>query len=153
VDVADRALDGGGTVRDEADETRRRHHHAHSGGEPLDALVVGEPGDGRAKLLVAALQRGAALQRAADARPELEHLDLHRDDAREHHTEHRDPRAAANDPVEQWVIRQCADEADRAPGQRLRGGRATAPAAWADDPEGGAPTPAGAPRGARGDDL
>ena len=61
---------------------------------PLDALLVGELGDAGAQQLVLALQRGAALQRAADAGVELEDLHLHGDDPGQEHAQQRDPHAA-----------------------------------------------------------
>ena len=68
-------------------------------------------------------ERGAALERAADARSELQHLNLHRDDPGEHHAEQRDPGAAADDAGR--AARDPGSERTNAPraGSRRAGGR------------------------------
>ena len=56
-------------VRGEETNLRRAgHDHVHARRQPLDALVVAEHGDAGSQLLVAALQRGDALQRASGVR-------------------------------------------------------------------------------------
>jgi hypothetical protein len=99
-----------GVRRQEADGLWRRHHHAHRPGQLLDSLIVAERRHALAQRGVLARKDGVALERAPHARPELEDLNLHRDDSREHHSEHGDPPATADQPVEQLVIRQRADE-------------------------------------------
>ncbi len=65
-------------------------------------------------------QRRVELERASHTRSQLQHLDLHRDDPGEHHAEQRDPHPPADQPIEQPVIRQRADE--RAPRARRSAG-------------------------------
>ena len=135
MDVADHR--GGvlaGSGREEPDAGGRGHHHARLRGEPRDPLVIGERADARPQRLVARLQRGAELNRAADARAELEHLDLHRDDPGEHQPEQWDPHASADDPVEQRMIRDRAHVRARPGPERDLGAaarrRARNPPAW-----------------------
>ena len=124
MDVRDRGTGVRAVARwQEADRRRRRHHHSHRPGELLDPLVVGEGRDALAQRRVATREDGVLLQRAAHAGAELEHLDLHRHDPGEHHAEHRDPPAAADQAVEQDVVREPADERSRRGRRRWRRGR------------------------------
>ncbi|MBV8988215.1 MAG: hypothetical protein JO372_06605 [Solirubrobacterales bacterium] len=91
-------------VGEEVDCLRRRHDHPLTRRQTLDPLIIGERRDARLKLLVARLQLAGALDRAADARAELELLNLHRDDPRQHQAEQRDPGPTANDPVQKRMI-------------------------------------------------
>ena len=103
------------------------HHHAHLSRDPLDALLVRQPGDAGAQQLILGLQGRGALERAADPGVELEDLHLHGHDARQQDPEQRDPDATADDAVEQGVIGQRADVGRRASApRRLGAGRARA---------------------------
>ena len=109
-----------GVCGQEADCLRRRHHHAHRRGELLDPLVVAEGGHALTQGGVAAGEDGVALERAPHARPQLQYLNLHRDDPGEHHSEHGDPPATADQSVEQPVIREREDERTDPPTHRGR---------------------------------
>ena len=76
-----------------------------------------------AQQLVPSLQRGAALERAADPGVELEHLHLHGHDSGQQEPQQRDPHAAADDPVEQRVVGQPADVGRGAQAPRRLGAR------------------------------
>ena len=119
MDVGGGMLSVRGSHRQEPDGRGLRHHHPHVRRDPLDPLIVGERCNARPQELIAALERGPLLDRPAHARAELQHLDLHRDDPGEHHAEQRDPRAAPDDPVEQRVVRQAANDGERTSGDRV----------------------------------
>ena len=89
--------------------------------QTLDPLISVERRHAHPELVVAALERRAALDRAADARAELQHLHLHRDDPREHHAEQRNPGPPADQPIEERVVRQRTDERQRAGPERPPG--------------------------------
>jgi hypothetical protein len=94
--------------RDESGRAGWRHDHAHARREPLDPGVVAERRHARPQQLIAPLQRRAAFDRAPDAGAELQHLDLHRHDPRQHQAEHEDPRLAADEAVDQRAVRERA---------------------------------------------
>ena len=113
VDPVQRRLDVTPLPVQELDRGWPRHHHAHAGSQALYALIVAEDGHIGAQLLVAAGQGGPALERAARAGAELERLDLHGHDPSQEHPEDRDPGPSADDPVQQRVIGQGANERRR----------------------------------------
>ena len=86
--------------------------------------------DGLSQHLVLGLKARGPLDRAADARAELQHLDLHRHDPDEHHAEERNPGAAADQAVKQPMIGERPDELERARPERHRRCALTG-AAWA----------------------
>jgi hypothetical protein len=81
------------------------HLQAHLDRLALDALLRAQRRDRRAQLRVLTLERARVLDRAADARVELEHGDLHGDDPAERDGDDRDPRAPPQEAVEEGVVR------------------------------------------------
>jgi hypothetical protein len=84
----------------EVDRGRTWHDHPHVRGEPLDPTRVRQRRHRRSEQLVASLQRARERDRAAHAGAQLQDLDLHRDDTREHDAQNRNPGAPPDQSIE-----------------------------------------------------
>ena len=122
-----------GRGRDVVGAAVGRHDHAELAGGGVDPGARLHARHGGAQVGVLALERRGALHRAADAGVELEHRDLHEDDAHEARGDDRDPQAAADEAVQEAGVGERARAVQGAQDEGVGGGRgrplAVAPAA------------------------
>ncbi len=106
--AAARAISAAGIDREEAQRAHRHEFHPQARRLGLDAFAGCQFGAFDAERRVLALELRLAHERATDARVQLEHEQLQRDDPDQRERDQRDPDPPANQPVEGSVAREPA---------------------------------------------